>query len=91
MSIKDTLATAKGRAMVAVGSALALAPGFAFAEEGGGSATTSNIQGAITDMATTVSNDAVNMLVAVIPVLAPIAGAVIVAGLGYKFVRRFSR
>ena len=48
---------------------------------------TSTIQSAITSMATTVATDGVNMLIAVVPVLAPIVGAVIVAGLGYKFVK----
>ena len=51
---------------------------------------TATIQSAIVSMASTVATDAVNMLVAVIPVLAPIVGAVIVAKLGYKFVKRFN-
>lgn len=49
------------------------------------------IVSAITSMATTIAGDAVDMLVAVVPVLAPIVGAVIVATLGYKFVKRFSK
>lgn len=52
---------------------------------------TASIQTAIVNMATTVATDAVNMLIAVIPVLAPIVGAVIVATLGYRFVKRFSK
>lgn len=52
---------------------------------------TPTIQSAIVSMATTVATDATNMLIAVIPVLAPIVGAVIVASLGYRFVKRFSK
>lgn len=54
----------------------------------GGSAT---IQSAITSMASTIATDATNMLIAVVPVLAPIVGAIIVASLGYRFVKRFSK
>lgn len=46
---------------------------------------------AITNMAQSVATDGVNMLVAVIPVLAPIVGAVILATLGYRFVKRFGK
>lgn len=52
---------------------------------------TSTITDAITGMATTIANDGVGMLVSVVPVLAPIVGAVIVATLGYRFVKRFSK
>lgn len=52
---------------------------------------TATIQSAITDMASTVATDGVNMLIGVVPVLAPIIGAVIVATLGFKFVKRFSK
>lgn len=52
---------------------------------------TATIQSAIVSMATTVATDATNMLVAVVPVLAPIVGAIIVATLGFRFVKRFSR
>lgn len=51
---------------------------------------TATIATAIGDMAGTVASDAVGMLTSVIPVLAPIVGAVIVAGLGYRFVKKFS-
>lgn len=51
---------------------------------------TATITTAIVNMATTVASDAVGMLVQVVPVLAPIVGAVIVATLGYKFVKRFA-
>lgn len=53
--------------------------------------TTSSIQTAIVNMATTVATDAVNVLSAVVPVLAPIVAAGIVATLGYRFVKRFSK
>lgn len=52
---------------------------------------TPTIQSAIVSMATTIATDATNMLVAVVPVLAPIVGAIIVASLGYRFVKRFSK
>lgn len=52
---------------------------------------TATIATAITNMATTVATDGVNMLISVVPVLAPIVGAVIVATLGFKFVKRFSK
>lgn len=51
----------------------------------------STISTAISNMASTVATDGQNMLVAVIPVLAPLIGAIILAGLGYKFVKRFSK
>lgn len=70
-----------------VAGALAVVPGFAFAAEGD----TSAIQTAVTNMATTVANDGVSMIGAVLPVIAPLLAAVIVATLGVKFVRRFSR
>lgn len=52
---------------------------------------TATITSAITNMAQTIATDGVNMLIAVVPVLAPIVGAVIVATLGYRFVKRFSK
>lgn len=52
---------------------------------------TATIQSAIVQLATDIATQGVDMLVAVIPVLAPIMGAVIVAGLGYKFVKRFTQ
>lgn len=51
---------------------------------------TATITTAITGLAQSVATDGVNMLIAVVPVLAPIVGAVIVATLGFKFVKRFS-
>ena len=48
------------------------------------------VQSAVTGMATTVATDGQSMLVSVIPVLAPLVAAVIVAKLGYRFVKRFN-
>ena len=48
------------------------------------------VQSAVTGMATTVATDGQSMLVSVIPVLAPLVAAVIVAKLGYRFVQRFN-
>lgn len=46
---------------------------------------------AITGMASTVATNALNLIAAILPVLAPIVAAVIIATLGFKLVRRFSR
>ena len=46
---------------------------------------------AITGMATTVQTNALSVLAAVIPVLATVVAAVIVANLGFKLVKRFSK
>lgn len=45
---------------------------------------------AITSLAGTVATDAVGMLTTIVPALAPIVGAGIVARLGLRFVKRFS-
>lgn len=46
---------------------------------------------AITGMATTVQTNALSVLAAVIPVLATVVAAVIVANLGFRIVKRFSK
>lgn len=55
-----------------------------------GEETTSAIQSAMTNLATTIADDGVDMLAAIVPAAAPIIAAVVVAGLGYKFVKRFT-
>lgn len=45
---------------------------------------------AITGMATTVQTNALSVIAAVLPVLATVVAAIIVAQLGYKLVKRFS-
>lgn len=50
--------------------------------------TTSTIQTALTNMATTVATDGVNALSAIVPVLAPLIAAGIVVTLGVRFVKR---
>ena len=45
---------------------------------------------AIVAMATTVANAALGMISDILPVLAPIVAAIIVAGLGYRLVKRFA-
>lgn len=89
MDAKEFFATAKGKATVVAGSALALAPGLAFAE--GETGTNATISDAIVNMATTVANDGVAMMTAVVPVLVPIVGTIILARLGYSFVKRFAK
>lgn len=69
-----------------MGAVMALAPALAFAE--GESAT---VETAVTGMATSVATSGQSMLIAILPVLAPLVGAIIVAGLGYKLVKRFSK
>lgn len=46
------------------------------------------IQGALTNMATTVATDGTNALIAIVPVLAPLVAAGIVVSLGVRFVKR---
>ena len=58
----------------------------------GNEATTiSDIVSAVQGMASSVQGAALSMIDGILPVLAPMTGAVIVAGLGLKFVRRFAR
>lgn len=52
---------------------------------------TSTVKDAVTSMATTVATDGQAALVAILPVLAPLIAAGIVATLGVKFVRRFGK
>lgn len=90
MDFVKTLKENKVKASMAlVPVAVAVAPALAFAEETGGSS--ANVNSAITGMATTVANDGIAMINAVLPVLAPIIAAVSIATLGVKFVRRFSK
>ena len=46
---------------------------------------------AVTGMATTVANSGISVIAAVLPVLATVIAAIIVATLGVKLVRRFSK
>lgn len=56
-----------------------------------GSATTvDTVVTAITGMATTVSNAALGLIADILPILAPIVAALIIASLGYRLVKRFS-
>lgn len=45
---------------------------------------------AITGLATTVSTNALNVIAAILPVLATVIAAIIVANLGVRLVKRFS-
>lgn len=45
---------------------------------------------AITGMATTVQTNALSVIAAILPVLATVVAAIIVARLGYRMVKRFS-
>lgn len=56
--------------------------------EGG---TTSTVQTAITGMAQTVVDQGIATLNAVLPVMAPLVATVIVAGLGYMFIKKFRK
>lgn len=53
--------------------------------------TTSGIQTAITNMATTVATEGVDMIEAIIPAIAPLAAAAMVAWLGFKLYKAFSK
>lgn len=52
--------------------------------------TASAIQTAIVNMCTTIVSQGQDMIAAVVPAAAPLVATVIVAGLGYRFVRRFT-
>lgn len=51
----------------------------------------STITSAMTTLASSVASDAQTMLIGVVPALGPIVAAVILAGLGFKFIKRFSK
>lgn len=95
MSVHDAVvrvtSTKVGRAGLActAGLGAVLVPGFAFAE--GETTTTDAVQTAITGMAGSVADGALAMIAAILPVLAPIVAAIIVATLGYRLVKRFSK
>lgn len=89
MDAKQFFEDNKVRLAVAASPVVALAPALAFAEEGSGS--TSSIQTGVTNMATTIVNDGVSMINGLLPVVAPLIGAVVLAFLGVKLVRRFAR
>lgn len=59
--------------------------------EGGGAATISTVTTAITGMATSIADAGLQMIAAILPVLAPIVAAIIVATLGFKLVKRFAK
>lgn len=89
MSFREFVGTTQGKVAVASASivpVLAIVPGVALAE-----GETSTVQTGVTGMATTVANDGVAMINAVLPVLAPVIAAVIIATLGVKLVRRFAK
>ena len=45
----------------------------------------------LTGMATSVANGASDMIAAVLPVLGPVVAGIIVATLGYRIIKRFSK
>lgn len=60
--------------------------------EGGGSASAlDGVVTAITGMASSVADGALDMIAAILPILAPIVAAIIIAMLGYRLVKRFSK
>lgn len=70
----------------ATGAVVALAPALAFAE-----GETATVESAVTGLASSVATSGQSMLISILPVLAPLVGAIIVATLGYKLVRRWSK
>lgn len=56
----------------------------------GSANTVDTVVTAITGMATTVSNAALGLIADILPILAPIVAALIIASLGYRLVKRFS-
>lgn len=67
-----------------IGAAVATVPTFAFAEG-------ETVQSAVSGMATTIVTDGQAMLISIVPTVAPLVAAVIVATLGFKFVKRFTK
>lgn len=59
--------------------------------EGGASGTIDAITTAVENMATSVTDAALEMIGGVLPVLAPVTAAIIVATLGLKLVKRFAK
>lgn len=59
--------------------------------EGGAASTMSDIITAITGMATTVQTNALSVISGILPVLATVVAAIIVARLGYRLVKQFSK
>lgn len=57
----------------------------------GGANPMSDIITAITGMATTVQTNALSVIAGILPILATVVAAVIVATLGYRLVKRFAK
>lgn len=58
--------------------------------EGGASTTIATVTTAIVAMAQSVATNALDMIAQILPVLAPVVAAIIIAALGYKLVKRFA-
>lgn len=54
-------------------------------------ATVSTVSSAITAMASTVADAGLGLIAAILPILAPVVASLIIAGLGYRLVKRFSK
>lgn len=59
--------------------------------EGGATSTMDTITTAVTSMAQTVADNGLSVIAAVLPVLATIIAAIIVAQLGVKIVKKFGK
>lgn len=91
MSIKEFAQTAQGKVALATAGAapvVAMLPGVALAE---GETTTSTVTQGVTNMATTIANDGIAMINGILPVIAPLVGAIAIAFLGVRLVRRFAK
>ena len=93
-AIKEKLATAKGRVMVALGSGglatggmLAL-PALAHAE---GATTIATVTTSMTTAFTGFATQALDAIAAIVPVVLPIMGAMVVVSIGVKVFRRFAK
>lgn len=58
--------------------------------EGGSAATISTVTDAIVAMAGDVATNALSMIAQILPVLAPVVAAIIIAALGYRLVKQFA-
>lgn len=76
---------------IPAGATVVMAPAIALAQEGGSGSANSDITTAMTTMATDIAGDGVDMLTSIIPTVVPLVGAVILVGLGFKFVRKWMK
>lgn len=58
--------------------------------DGGTATTVETVITAITNMATTVADSGLSLIAQILPILAPVVAAIMIATLGYRLVKRFA-